>query len=448
MTGAHEMAAGVRSRAVSSRELVTQALERIDAASADRAFLALDGERALVAADAIDAAVRSDADVGPLAGVPIGVKDLTETAGLVTTYGSLAYEGNVPDEDAVLVQRLRAAGAVVVGKTNTPAFGWLGETKNALGADCVNPRDRTRTPGGSSGGSAAAVADGLVPIGTGTDSGGSIATPASFCGVVGLKASLGRIPTVPSPDDLLQWLSNGALATTVADAALAVRVMAGHDARDPVARRDPLPGLGGDARGLRVAFTADYGHFLVDPEVRAICEAAAQRLADLGAQVEEAAPTQENPIGLYMPLYMAEVRYGLLPIAAPGELFPECVAEEASLPHLSAAEFVPVLRRLWAFRSAQADFFARFDAICCPAAAVPAFPLREPPATIAGQAVTPGWTTFMPFPAAFNLCGNPTATVPAGATAGGLPVGLMIAAPPGREDTCVRLAAALEASTS
>ncbi len=115
--------------------------------------------------------------------------------------------------------------------------GWLGETKNTLGDDCVNPRDPTRTPGGSSGGSAAAVASGLVPIGTGTDSGGSIATPSSFCGVVGLKASLGRIPTLSSPDDLLQWLSNGAIANTVADAALAVRVMAGHDPADPVSRR-------------------------------------------------------------------------------------------------------------------------------------------------------------------------------------------------------------------
>jgi amidase len=151
MTSAIEMAAAVRSQSVSSRELVTASLAAIAAAASGRAFLVTDDERALAAADAIDAAVADGEEVGPLGGVPIGIKDLPETARLATTYGSLAFAGNVPDEDAVLVRRLRAAGAIVVGKTSTPAFGWLGETKNALGADCVNPRDPTRTPGGSSG---------------------------------------------------------------------------------------------------------------------------------------------------------------------------------------------------------------------------------------------------------------------------------------------------------
>jgi amidase len=178
--------------------------------------------------------------------------------------------------------------------------------------------------------------------------------------------------------------------------------------------------------------------------VRAACEAAARRLAALGAHVEADAPRIEDPIAVYIPLYIAEVRRSLLPAVEPGELFQECLDEEASVPPLSAEDYVGALRRLFVFRSAMADFYERYDAIACPAAAVPAFPLREPPATIAGQAVTPGWTTFMPFPAAFNLCGQPSVTVPTGETAGGLPVGLMIAAAPGREDVCVRLAAALE----
>lgn len=438
-----ELADAVRSRTASAVEHVTASLAAIEARAGLRAFLALDAERALADAAAVDAAVARGDDPGPLAGVPIGIKDLTETAGLVTTYGSRAYADNVPAADAVLVARLRAAGAVVVGKTNTPAFGMLGETKNALGDDCRNPRDETRTPGGSSGGSAAAVAAGLVPLATGTDSAGSIAAPASFCGLVGIKASLGRIPTAPPPDDSLLWLGNGPLATTVADAATALRAMAGHDAGDPLARRDALPALDGDVAGLRVAWSPDLGFFAADAGVLAPCAAAAALLAELGAHVEEDAPRTEHPLDVYMPLFMADVRRGVLPVVAEGELFPESLEEIASVPEQSAAEWVGALRGLWRFQAAQADFFERHDALVCPATATTAFPLRQPPTTIGGRAVLPSWLTFMPFPAAFNLGGQPTATVPVG-TADGLPVGLLIAAAPGREDICVRVAAALE----
>jgi Asp-tRNA(Asn)/Glu-tRNA(Gln) amidotransferase A subunit family amidase len=383
-------------------------------------------------------------DPGPLAGVPVGVKDLTETAGLVTTYGSTAYRSNVPGEDAVLVARLRAAGAIVVGKTNTPAFGMLGETKNRLGPDCRNPLAPTRTPGGSSGGSAAAVAAGLVPLATGTDSAGSIAAPASFCGVVGLKASLGRIPTAPAPDDSLQWLCNGPLAMTVADCVAAFRVLAGHDPRDPVARLDRFAEPEAAIGGLRVAFSRDLGFFAVDATVAGHCEAAARRLEGLGAAVTEDAPRTEHPFEVYSPLFMADVRRSVLPVLDDGELFPESVAEIAATPAQTAEEYVGALRRLWRFRSVQASFFERYDAILCPATATVAFPLGDPPAVIGGRTVEAGWMTFMPFPTAFNLGGQPTVTIPVGVNDDGLPVGLMIAAAPGREDTCIRIARALE----
>ena len=443
-----EVVEAVRSRRISAREFVERAFDAIEQGEHLHAFLALEGERALAAADAIDATVARGEDPGPLAGVPVGVKDLTETAGLTTTYGSVAFRANVPSEDAVLVARLRAAGAIVVGKTNTPAFGMLGETKNRLGPDARNPRDPARTPGGSSGGSAAAVAAGLVPLATGSDSAGSIAVPSSFCGVVGLKASLGRIPTVPSPDDSLQWLSNGVLAASVEDCALALSVLAGHDPRDPVARRDRQPGSSvTSGAGLRVAFSHDLGFFAVDPGVRSVCESAALRLEGLGAAVSEEAPRTEHPFEVYMPLYLADVRRAVLPIVAPDDLFDESLEELAGFPALTDVEYVGALRRLWVFRAAQATFFERYDAIVCPATAVSAFPLREPPTTIGGHTVIPGWISFMPFPTGFNLGGQPTVTVPVGETSEGLPVGLMIAAPPGREDICLCLARLLEGSS-
>ena len=204
----------------------------------------------------------------PLLGVPIGVKDLQETAGLRTTYGSLAFRDNVPAEDCIPVERLRAAGAVIVGKTNTPAFGLLGETKNRLGPEARNPCDRSLTTGGSSGGSAAAVAAGLIPGATGSDSAGSITAPSSMCGTFGIKPTLGRIPTWPIPDDSMLFLTHGPIAATVADAVALLEVMAGHDSRDPMAVRAPLPDLGAELAaaagasplaGLRVAWSATLG---------------------------------------------------------------------------------------------------------------------------------------------------------------------------------------------
>ena len=443
------LAAAIAARDLSAREAVERSLDAIERESSLSAFLATDAARARADADAIDRALSRGEACGPLAGVPVGVKDLTETAGLTTTYGSRAYAANVPAADAVLVARLRAAGAIVVGKTNTPAFGMLGETKNRLGPDCLNPRDRSRTPGGSSGGSAAAVAAGLVPLATGTDSAGSIAVPASFCGVVGLKASVGRIPTVPPPDDSLLWLSNGVFGTTVADCVLAFEVMAGHDSGDPVARRDRPPALDGrSAAGLAIAFSPDLGFFPVDDDVRAVCSASAHRLERLGARVDDDHPRTENPFAVYAPLFLADVRRSVLPVLEEGELFEESVIEVAGIPPMSAEEYVGALARLWAFRADQAAFFERYDALVCPAAATTAFPLREPPTVIGGRVVEPGWMSFMPMPTAFNLCGNPTVTLPVGTTAGGLPIGLLIAAAPGREDTCIRIAAALEEDLS
>jgi len=388
----------------------------------------------------------------PLLGVPVAVKDLQETAGLRTTYGSLTYRDNVPAEDCPAVARLRAAGAVIVGKTNTPAFGLLGETKNRLGPDARNPCNPSLTTGGSSGGSAAAVAAGLVTGATGTDSAGSITAPSSMCGTFGLKPTLGTIPTWPIPDDSMLFLTHGPITATVADAVALLQVMAGHDPRDPMARREPLGDLEarltatGDAplADLRVAWSPTLDWFPVDDEVRARVAETALAVAGLGATVDEAAPAVEHPMELYFPIFGVDTRRGIVPIIDAGDFYPESTAEFARYPALTAEDYVGLLARLWRFRSALAEFFQRYDVLITPATAVPAFPVGRPPGTIGGVEVEPGWMTFMPFSAPWNLGTHPTASVPSGTTADGRPIGAMLIAAPGREDRIVQVASALE----
>lgn len=439
-------------RRVSSREVVTATLAAIDREADLGAFLTLDPEGALAAADAADRRL-ANGETGPLLGVPIGVKDLHETGGLRTTYGSLAFRDNVPEEDCIVVARLRAAGAVIVGKTNTPAFGLLGETKNRLGPEARNPCDRSLTTGGSSGGSAAAVAAGLLPGATGTDSAGSITAPSSMCGTFGMKPTLGRIPTWPIPDDSMLFLTHGPIAATVADGVALLEVMAGHDARDPLARRDALPDLHAELAaadrpsplaGLRVAWSPTLDWFAVDDDVRAITDAAARAVGGLGAEVDEAAPQLEHPMDLYFPIFGVDTRRSVLPLLDPGDLLPEITEETARYPVLTAEEHVGLLARLWRFRSGLADFFTRYDVLITPATATAAFPVGQPPSRIGGVDVEPGWMSFMPFSSPWNLGTHPTVSVPAGVTPTGRPVGVMVVAAPGREDLVVRVAAAFE----
>lgn len=458
MTGlpptATELAAAYRRRELSPVEVTKAALaaaERLDGTL--RAYLALDPDGALAAARrAEDALLAGSADLGPLHGVPVSVKDLEPTRGLVSTYGAAAYAGNVPAEDSVLVERLRAAGAVIVGKTNTPAFGLLGEVRNRLGEDARNPWDPTRTTGGSSGGSAAAVAAGITPLATGTDSAGSINCPAGMCGVVGVKPTHGRVPMAPDGGDSLLFNDGGPLAGTVADAALLLAALAGHDRRDPVSLREPAPDVVAAAAGalppVRVAWSPDAGHYAVDPEVAAVAEAAARRFTDLGREPVAATPAVPDPWESYTPLYVTDVRLGLADFLRdhPEELFAETVDELAAVPPLSAEEHARAYHGLLRFRAAMADFFEAYDLLLTPSTAVAAFPCGQPPATIGGRAVRPGWGSFMPFQIMWNMTGQPAASVPAGFTADGLPVGLMIIGRHGREDLVLAAAAAYEAA--
>jgi aspartyl-tRNA(Asn)/glutamyl-tRNA(Gln) amidotransferase subunit A len=448
-TPAVEIARLIRERAVSPVEVMEQTLARIEHANGHlHAFLTVCAERARREAREAERALKDGRPLGPLHGVPFSVKDLECTAGTRTTFGSPMYADHVPDEDSIGVARLRAAGAILVGKTNTPEFGLLGETRNLLGDDARNPWDLTRTTAGSSGGAAASAAAGLAALNVGSDGAGSIAAPSGMCGAVGVKPSTGRIPAWPIPPTSRLFVASGPITRTVDDAQLMLAVMSGHDPRDPISLRSSLPALdyGPYDTSLRVAWTPDLGHFPVDAEVRDACERTAGRLIELGWTVDADRPDIDNPWHAYLPLFWAETWMELGPALRedPGRFHPEVVPEITPGENVTAGDFIGALNELTYFRRAVDDFFGRYDLLALPATATAAFPVGEQPTTIGATAVEPSWLNFMPFPVAWNMGGNPTATVPAGFTTDGLPVGLMFVARAGREDLVLSAARAVE----
>ncbi len=298
---ATELAALIRKKTVSPVEVVGAILDRVERVNpAINAFVTLTAEQARRDAKAAERLLsRKGAKLGPLHGVPFSVKDLVITKGVRTTFGTPLYRDNVPTEDAPMVERLKAAGAIMLGKTNTPTFGWIGATHNLLFGPTRNPWNLARTPGGSSGGASAAAAAGFGPLHVGTDGGGSIRIPASFAGVYGLKASFGRIPAYPASG---AWsLSHiGPLTRTVADAALMLQVAAGPDERDqtslPAERVEYVKALARGVKGLRVAWSEDLGFAAaVDPEVRDLCAKAARAFRELGCRVDAVNPGWPSP---------------------------------------------------------------------------------------------------------------------------------------------------------
>jgi aspartyl-tRNA(Asn)/glutamyl-tRNA(Gln) amidotransferase subunit A len=358
------------------------------------------------------------------------------------------YADRVPDEDAPVVARLKAAGAIVLGKTNTSEFGWKSPTDNLLFGPTRNPWDLTRTSAGSSGGAAAAVACGMGPLGIGSDGGGSIRQPASFCGVFGLKPSFGLVPNVPA-GRVDTFGSTGPLTRTVRDAAMVLNCIAGPDARDWFAQPRPdvdyLAACDGDIRGLRVAWSPDLGYAAVDPEVRRMAEAAAATFADLGCEVEEAAPGWPEPSELFHVLFyglFGAVVEDLLPDwrdqLDPGLVWIADLGRQYSAFDVSRAH----QQRLDLQDSARL-FFERYDLLLTPTMTLPPFRLGiSYPREVAGVPVRGmQWTAFT-FP--FNLTGQPAASVPCGWTAQGLPVGLQVVGR-GRDDASVlRACAAFE----
>jgi aspartyl-tRNA(Asn)/glutamyl-tRNA(Gln) amidotransferase subunit A len=412
------------------------------------AYCTVTADAARTAARAAEAAVFRGDPLGPLCGVPFSVKDLVITRGVRTAFGSRIYEHHIPDEDAPVVERLCTAGAIMVGKTTTPEFGWKGATDSPLTGISRNPWDLTKTPGGSSGGAAAAVAAGLAPLAVGTDGGGSIRIPASFCGVFGLKPTCGLVPVYPTPNT--GTLSHvGPMTRSVRDAALMLQVLAGPDDRDPLSFPatgiDFTDGLDDGIRGLRVAWSPTFGYAKVAPEVRVLAEAAARRFQDFGCQVEEVERAFADPDPIWAPLFYAGVAARLEPFLAewrdridPGLLE---VVEEGN--RLSGVELSKASFARAAFYQEVRQFFQRFDLLLSPTLAVPPFAagMERPPDYPAGSRLS--WVAFT-YP--FNLTGHPAATVPCGFTADGLPIGLQIVAGRLQDHLVLRASATFEAA--
>lgn len=446
------LADAVRAGERTAVENVEQALAAVEARDAELgAFVVLDPDGARAAAEAIDAAVARGEDPGPFAGVPIGVKDLEDCAGLPTSHGSLLYQGRPPvDTDSVHLARLRAAGAVPLGKTAAPEFGTLSWTRTRAWGTTRNPWATDRTPGGSSGGSAAAVSSGMVPLATASDGGGSTRSPAAFTGLVGHKCSYGRIPDPRPIDSMTACL--GALATTVGDAARHLDVVSGPDPRD----RTSLPATGLsyeaaistlDVAGLRARWSDDLGYAAVDPEVASIARAAAATLAEAAGLVLDEEPVrltdavstwlENGAIDLWLAL-----EDGMWPDAADQLTpFPRMGLEQTA--DAPIGSLVGPARKRAVLEREVGELFAEVDVLLTPTVAIPAFVAEgPPPSSIAGVAVHPAMAT--PFTMVANLCWNPSTSVPAGLTADGLPVGLMVTARHHRDDICLRLARILE----
>ena len=451
-SGAERWSAGTLARLIASREIsaaeamdwTLARIERLDPEPGFRAFITVCADRARAAAAAADRAVADGRELGSLHGVPIGVKDLEWTAGIRTTYGSPRFSDFVPEEDSIVVARLRAAGAIVVGKTNTSEFGLLGETRNPLIGETRNPWDPQRTVGGSSGGSATAVATSMVPVAIGSDTGGSIPCPAAMCGVFGMKPTRGLVPTWPDPCDSRIVLDSGPITRSVTDARLMLELLSGADARDPTSYL--CAGMGDAASSpLRIAWSPDWDRLAVDPQVRSATAAAVSVFEQLGHHVEMGRPDVGDPFEILLPIVAADTRVLLerseIELA---DLSADAAAEVELLGVPTITEYVKALNALTRFRRRLDAFFERFDLMLTPATAVAAFPLGAAPSQIDGLGVDPRWTTFMPFQAPWNLGGHPTATLPCGQTGGGLPIGLQVSGPRSSDRTVLQLCAEFE----
>ena len=441
-------------RQVSSVELTQAFLDRIAEVNPKiNAYVTVADEAALAQARQADAAIAKGARRGPLHGLPISIKDLAITKGLRTTRGSKAFEHWIPDADDIVSERVRASGAVFLGKTNTPEFGHRGSTENLIGEPCRNPWDLSRTTGGSSGGAAAALIADLCPVATGSDGGGSIRIPAGFCGVYGIKPSQGR---VPAPYDgaggWRPFSQNGPMARTVRDACLLFGIMAGPDPRDPTAITTPAPDFLAacvpNVRGLRIAWSPDLGYAAVDPEVRRIAEQAALAFADLGAIVEQPKLNLDGPLILetFRTVWETDLvaNYGHLLQTHRDDLDPVLHQQLENASTWPALKLTLALRELERHRGVVRDLMANYDLLLTPSLAVPAFPIGEFPQTIDGRPLADPLWDFTPFSYPFNMTGNPAASIPCGFTDAGLPVGLHIVGQIGDEITVIRASAAFE----
>jgi amidase len=454
-TPAATLARLIRGRKVSPVEVTRAVLERIEAVDPKlNAYCTVAADQALRAARAAErTAMKKGQRLGLLHGVPVSIKDLTETKGIRTTWGSKIFEHHVPAEDALVVARLRAAGAIIVGKTNTSEFGSGANTYNAVFGATRNPWNPALTSGGSTGGGAVALATGMGPLAEGSDLGGSLRTPAAFCGVVGFRTSPGLVPVHPSAVAWNTYVVHGPMARTVGDTALMLAAIAGPDPRAPLSYpvdgRELLRAVArASVKGLRIAWSPDLGVCPVDREIRRVTAAAARAFADLGARVETAHPDFSGVLDVVL------VSRGALQAAAHAEKLPKWrhVMQDNLVKNveygltLTAGDIGRCERTRTAIWHRVRAFYETYDLILAPTTSVPPFPVEQPfPTAVDGAPMTDYIQWLLPT-YAFTVVGVPAITVPCGFTRDGLPAGLQIAGPWRGEARVLEAAAAFEAA--
>ena len=453
---AREMVRAILDRRISARELLDLHLARIEERNGEiNALVSLDAERARAAADAADEWLAAGDPVGPLHGLPFAVKDTHLLAGWRTTFGSPLHADFVPDKDTLAVERIRGAGVVLMGRTNVPEFAAGSHTFNPIFGTTRNPADPNRSAGGSSGGAAAALAAGMVPLADGSDFGGSLRNPASFCGVVGLRPSLGRVPDWPA---LNQWETigvTGPMARTVDDAALLLSVMAGPDPRVPQALGDPgatfaSPGVA-ELQGLRVAWSVDLGGaFEVDHEVAALHEIAGLVFTSHGALLSSAYPDLAEAEDTFRTLraWHFWAVHGPTLTANP-HAFKQSLADNIRAGEsLTGADVARAYAQRTGLSERMREFFQSYDVLVLSVSQVPPFPAdQEYPTEINGVPMS-SYLDWMRSAYFISATGCPAISVPAGRTKGGLPVGVQIVGPHGSDLRLLEIAAGFEAAVT
>ncbi len=440
-----DLAKLIRKKKLSPVEVVSDVLKRIEAVNPKiNAYVTVTADSALAEAKQAEKAVLKGEELGPLHGVPFSVKDLIFTKRVRTTFGCKLLEDFVPEEDAVNVARLKEAGAIMLGKTNTSEFGFKPLTDNLIFGITRNPWNLEMSPGGSSGGAAAAVASGLGPLAVGADGGGSIRIPSSCCSVFGIKPQHGRVPRYPANQGGELITHEGPITRTVKDAALMLDIMAGYHWGDGYSIPAPAVSftrsLKGGVKGLKLAWSPDLGYATVDPQVKAICEQAANKFSGLGANIEEAHPHFDNPENHIGTFFGSD---GLVALSVLGpiegivdKLSPLAAAMLFLATELKATDYAKAMFAKHELSIKSGKFFQTYDLLLTPTLASPPLPVDfEDPI---------GFLKWIPFTPVFNFTGQPAASIPAGWTDNGLPVGLQIVGRPYDEATVLRAAAAFE----
>ncbi len=452
---AKDLAALIQTRKVSAREVMAAHLDRINRLNPKiNAIVArLEDEKCLALADAADQQTAKGEPLPPLHGLPIAFKDLQPAVGFPFTRGSLIYKDAMPEQDSVLVERLRKAGAIAIGKTNVPEFGMGSHTYNKVYGTTFNPYDLTKSAGGSSGGAGAALATGMLPIADGTDMGGSLRNPGNFNNVVGMRPSVGLVPTAPSPFPLLGFAVNGPMARTVSDTAFLLSVMAGADPRDPGCYpSDPTIFRGSlehSFRGTHVAWCPDLGGLPLDPQVRAVLDGQRKTFETLGCVVEDADPDLGGADSIFLTIraFRSAAVYGPLMARYRNQMKPEAIAEVESGLALTSADVAQAMIRHGQLLDRVRRFQEKYEFILCAVNQVPPFDATlDWPRTINGVKMD-HYVAWMKSAYWITATYRPAISVPAGFTPEGLPVGIQIVGRYRDDLAVLRLAHALEQAT-